>query len=58
MLPLGHRLGLVSLMDGTAPRCPSNQRPFLLRERNSRADVRPALLAATFPLVASSLVSA
>src|SRR5215471_4869441 len=36
------------------PRCPSNSRPFLLRDRNSLADVRPAQLAAKFPLVRSA----
>jgi hypothetical protein len=52
LAPLGHRLGLASLMDGTAPPLPFQLPPFLLRERNSWADVRPAPLAAKFPLMA------
>jgi hypothetical protein len=46
--PLGHRLGLASLMDGTVPPLPSNYRPFLLRDRNSWAETTPRATSASF----------
>src|SRR5712692_11460502 len=46
--PLGHRLGLASLMDGTVPPLPSNYRPFLLRDRNSWAETTLRATSASF----------